>query len=995
MLSGSRTDRRKTFIFLFFSCFLVLFCGTVAALDPTIHPRHANRRVWTEDDGLPQNSVQALLQDRAGYLWLGTQEGLARFDGVQFTVLDSRSPSPLPSNNVLSLLEDASGAIWVGLGGGGLGRVVDRAGGLVFEPLPWFNGQNVRALLLDRRRRLWVGTRSDGLWRLDDADAAPERVEDVDSAMILSLAETSDGAVWVGTEEHGLYRLAADGDVDHFDDRHGLGSPNVWALLEDHRGLLWIGTHGGGLSLWDGVAMSGFGLRDGLTSERVTTLAEDRDGSLWIGTRGGGLMRMRAGRIEALSPAEGIASEVVMAVLEDREGLLWLGSAGQGLVRLSDSPFDALHAASPDAEGTPRVVLEDRTGTMWVGTSDRGLLRTANGRLTTAGIPPGGPPRDAFSLLEDRGGALWVGTYGDGLWRLKDGRWRSWRARDGLPNETVWALAEDHSGRVWVGTHGGGVARIENDAVELVDAGDTATSRLVRTLLPASDGRIWIGSGAGLRVHDSANSTTIPIPGPTTATVYAIHEDGDGNLWVGTNGHGLWMVDRNGGVGVVTTTNGLHDNLVYTILEDDAGFLWMTCNRGLFRAHRRDLLRVARGLAEQVECTVFGRHDGMPAAECNGGSQPAGWVGRDGRVWIPTIRGVVALDPRRLRTDPRPPPLRIERTLVDGVPAAAAGALVLPSTISSLEIRYTALSLIAPDRIRFSYRMDGLDTDWIAAGGRRAAYYSRLPPGEYRFEVQAATAAGVWSPQPESLAIVVEPRLYQRPLFFTGCAALLILAGFGAASLRTARLRERQRTLGRLVEERTRELLAVTRQLGEANQRLEELSLQDALTGVANRRSFDRMLDLLWAQSQRRRTTLGLLMIDVDHFKAFNDRYGHPAGDRCLVEVAEILSQRLRRSSDLIARYGGEEFAVILDGATESTLNRLAEEIRAEVEARAIPHEASPTPGVVTISVGGAWAVADRSRAATSLTAAADEALYRAKRAGRNRIDVASLPGAT
>jgi diguanylate cyclase (GGDEF)-like protein len=382
-----------------------------------------------------------------------------------------------------------------------------------------------------------------------------------------------------------------------------------------------------------------------------------------------------------------------------------------------------------------------------------------------------------------------------------------------------------------------------------------------------------------------------------------------------------------------------------------------------------------------VESTVYGTADGMRSRECNGANSPPAWRGRDGRLWFPTGRGVVAVDPSRLPRNTVPPPVTIEEILVDG---AAAAAHVFPAGAKNLEIRYTAASFTEASRVRFKVKLEGYDRDWVDAGPRRAAYYTHLPPGDYVFRVQAANDAGVWNEEGAAAALRFEPAFTQTPWFWLVLAAAA--SGLGALFVRDwlSRRVAREAELVALVAERTR-------QLEEANRGLRLLSTTDALTGIANRRSFDDTLRLFWTQARRSGAAISILIIDCDDFKGYNDAYGHLQGDACLKSVAEALVAAVSRTGDIVARFGGEEFAVLLLETPLEGCERVAERMRAAVERLGLASAASAT-GRVTVSVGGATAYPGAGLSSDALIEKADALLYRAKRAGKNRIFVAREP---
>ncbi|MGC8724530.1 MAG: diguanylate cyclase [Acidobacteriota bacterium] len=403
-----------------------------------------------------------------------------------------------------------------------------------------------------------------------------------------------------------------------------------------------------------------------------------------------------------------------------------------------------------------------------------------------------------------------------------------------------------------------------------------------------------------------------------------------------------------------------------------------------------------------MSCTTYNREDGLRSAECVGGCQPAGTVTRSGTLWFPTMRGVAAIDPGAEMDSGRPPRVVLESVAADGTPLDPGRPVRLAPGTESLEFRFTALTFISPRRVRFRYRLDGLDKEWKEVTRRRSADYSRLPPGTYTFRVKASTGGGVWSQQGATAQVVMEPYFYQTGWFYAVALLSLLMAGYAAYLWRVGELKRRERRLVALVADRTRQLEQANAQLKDqagrlsaVNALLEGFSYQDALTGVANRRRLEEVLDSELRRAVRAGSPLALVMADIDHFKDFNDTYGHQRGDEWLCSVARILSETLSRAGDFIARYGGEEFVAVLAGADLAAGVVVAEEMRRRVETLGIPHRFAEGRGVVTISLGVAAVVPGGRGTVEELFRAADGALYSAKQRGRNRVEaaVARAPG--
>jgi diguanylate cyclase (GGDEF)-like protein len=420
-------------------------------------------------------------------------------------------------------------------------------------------------------------------------------------------------------------------------------------------------------------------------------------------------------------------------------------------------------------------------------------------------------------------------------------------------------------------------------------------------------------------------------------------------------------------------------------LEDEKNNLWMSCSKGIFRINKRDLDAFDKGWLRAIPNTSFGTSDGMRTNECNGGA-PAGWKTRDGKLWFPTSKGVVMIDPANIRNNTQPPPVIIERVRIDNVEADPNQHASLAPGRGELTFNFTALSFVAPEKVKFRYRLEGFDDEWkLETGKTREVHYTNIPPGEYTFRILACNNDGVWNEKGTAFQFYLKPHFYQTFWFYTLCAAMMGLIGVATYRLRVARMKSREAELVRLVEDRTR-------QLEEANHRLHWLSYVDGLTGITNRRRFEETLELEWGRAKRGGTPLSLIMVDIDHFKLYNDTYGHQSGDECLRDVATSLAKSLNRAGDLVARYGGEEFVVILPGTGVEGATQVAESMRATVEALGIENRESPIRGTLTISLGVATAFPEKGISPEKLLAAADQALYRAKHEGRNRSITATHP---
>lgn len=794
---------------------LLLGSGRAEALDPSTTLSQYGLDAW--QDGLPQNSVHAILQTRDGYLWFGTYEGLVRFNGVSFVVHDTRNTAALKSNSTWALLEDRLGTLWVGTLGGG----VVRSRGGVFtrygerEGLP---SEYAWALAEDAAGTLWAGT-DRGLARFDGTTFRAAALPGLPvRPAIRSLLGDPAGGLWIGTAGEGL--LHWDGTtVRTVHPKEGRAPGAVYSLAPSPGGVA-AAVYGLGLVE---VAADGSvktrGKKDGLPSDLIWSLHRDRNGALWVGSDGAGLARISKERIEAFGVADGLSHPFVRSIGEDREGSVWVGTNG-GLNRFRDRKVLVFGAREGLPDENVRSVARTTDGTLWVGTDTGGLAALRGERFV---VPPevvalGRTP--VRSVVAAPGNVLWVGTNGAGLVRLSGGRLTRFTKKDGLPSDIVYAVAIDAKGDVWAGTYGAGVARYDGRGFKVVDRTHGLPRDVIRCLLAARDGAMWIGTDAGglVRLKDGVLTVLDTRHGLASDVVFALHEDAEGLLWIGTSG-GLSVLRGDGSLRSVGLADGLPDEKVFQILEADGGNLWMSSNKGIFRVSRVDVLERMAGRRGPFTALSLGRADGLPSAQCNGASSPAGLRDADGRLWFPTLRGLVGVDPARLRSNSTVPPVVIHSVLVDGRPVAGVSPVELPPRTGKIEIHFDGLSFQAPEKVRFRYRLEGFEASWVDAGTRRSAFYTSLPPGDFVFRVVAANNDGVWNETGARFAFRLKPGLHQRLGFRVGSVVVLLLAVGTGYALRMRGVRARHTDLQRLVDERTRSLVAEI-------QRAEELRRQ-------------------------------------------------------------------------------------------------------------------------------------------------------------------------
>jgi len=721
---------------------------------------------WTTENGLPQNSVNDILQTRDGYLWLATFGGLVRFDGVRFVVFDT-STDGIRSVRARRLHEDAQGTLWAATDDGMLIRYRDgrfRTYGRD-DGLPFAVAQDVDD---DAQGQLWIAWGA-SVTKLESdrfTSYGPEHFSPkvLTHAGVVRAGETPTfPRLWWGQDEAGVHVLVSGRVRTHVYDTVLPRATEVTGVDVDAHRTMWIHTRASGL-----VRIGGDGNRSVIAREAlppdgtIRVLVEDHGGFLWVVARDYSLHRIKDGARSQIPMQVGVA-------LEDREGSLWFGTVS-GLFRLRRTTVTVQGEQEGLSSKFVYSILQARGGAIWIGTWGGGLNRSEGGRVTPFRYADGLPSDLITAIYEDRSGRLWAGTTA-GLSYFDGRRFVAHHDEHGWLREAVWAIHEDRERRFWFATDKG-LVRLENGAYTRYTVHDGLSDDRVRALLEDRSGALWIGAYSGLtRMHAGRLTTYSGQDGLVGNNIRAMHEDADGVVWIGTYDGGLYRIERDR-LTRYTRKEGLHDNGVFQILEDDDGNLWMGSNRGISRVSRAELNAFAAGRARSITPVVLGTKDGLSTLECNGGRQPAGLKTADGRLWFPTMGGVAVVDPRAVRLNTRPPPVIVEEFRRGGQPIEfAAGVTIQPST-TSFEINYTAPSFVEPKQVRFKYRLIGLDEDWVDAGDRRRAGYHRIPPGRYRFVVTAANNDGVWNPQGTGLDIDVIPPVWRRWWFI---AAVLIL----------------------------------------------------------------------------------------------------------------------------------------------------------------------------------------------------------------------------
>ena len=771
------------------------------ALEPTTPLASYGRQTWVMENGLPQNTVQALVQTHDGFVWLGTEVGLVRFDGNSFQVFDRNSTPALPGNDVRCLLESQDGTLWIGTSEG-LARWRDGnvTAYTAREGLP---GNGVRALWQAAEGGIRVET-DGGLARLSGEQFVRAADDSVNGARPIDFsANFTDGKNVVGNKS-GVQVESAFGLKVQLSVGKELPGSKVQAVFTDREDGLWIGTNGG-LARWVAGKLELLPVTDPLAAASVLAMMEDREGNLWVGTETGGLHILRDLRFKTRGAREGLTSDATTTVVEDSTGTLWVGTSGSGLNAILPNG-----TATVETHPRPKDKSVARVGRPAGVGHQATVARVGQPAVKSYTVKDGLLSDVILSLAAAPNGDLWIGTP-DGLNRIRGRSIASFSSADGLPDDFIRSLLADTDGSLWIGTRrglthwtnpGGGIS---SGRMETFTQENGLGSDLVGSMVRDAGGDLWVATLAGLsRLHGGKILNYTTASGLSSNVVTALLSRLNGTLLIGTQDRGwnVWDGQRFSRA----YDGGLDLAAIHAILDDGGGHLWFATGNGIARCDCSGT-GMAMGAAGSPDCShwvEFGVADGLRSRETATNSHPSAWRSRDGRLWFATPKGLVEADPAHFPVNALPPPVELERFTVDDVAMALHAAdsrLRFNAGHVHFEFDYAGLSFTAPQKVRYRYMLEGLDRDWTEAGTRRTAYYTAIPPGRYTFRVQAANNDGVWNRDGAAVTFQLLPHFYQTKWFYLLMFALAV--GMVMALLRL-RLRQAEGEFRAVLGERSR-----------------------------------------------------------------------------------------------------------------------------------------------------------------------------------------------
>ena len=772
---------------IFCGCWLLLAGGQMIpmrAAETTNAPNYL-MRVWQVENGLPQNKITSIVQTRDGYFWVGTYSGVARFDGVRFTVFDSKNTPEMHSSRVTSLFESRDGALWIGHENGEVTVCQDGKFQALKIRADWV-GRKISGITEDAAGDVWLLNAAGLLARVRDGRVLSPSTGT--ASKLLSLARTADGSIWVAREgrlsvlEHGELRTV-------YPDWPLTNSTYVQGIGASRDGGLWVANNGR-IRKWKDARWSQDLGAAPWESTPLSRLTETKNGMLVAATSSQGIFLLFPGTDQSaqhINYFNGLEADWILAMAEDREGDLWLASGGTGLIQMRPNHIQTVEP--PDHwRGRPQLgVCAGRNGEVWIGTEGAGLYRLQNGVWTNFGATNFFNNSFVWSVAEDAAGQLFVGTWGAGMFVRNEDHFQP------VPSlERMWtpvpALLAASGGGLWCGTEAG-LLRYQNGTTNWFTEAEGKSLRDVRCIAEAANGAVWFGmAGNGLACLENGRIRQWRATnGLASDYVNCLRFDADGALWIGTFDSGLCRF-KDGKFSVIDRGQGLPNSVIGHIEDDGRGFFWMSSHGGIFRASKSELNGCADGKIRTLNCLTYGVNDGLPTVDCSEGLQPAGCRTADGRLWFPTSKGLVVVDPNEVRMNHLPPPMALEELLVDGEPVTnRSSPLQIPPGRSRLEFHYTGLSFVAPEKVQFKYRVEGLEKNWVEAGTKRVANYSFLPPGEYVFHVIACNNDGVWNEEGVSLPFRLLPHFWQTLWFRVLAGFLVVAAASGTVWFETRR----------------------------------------------------------------------------------------------------------------------------------------------------------------------------------------------------------------
>jgi len=926
-------------------------------------------QTWSTHDGLPHNGINTISQTHDGYLWIGTWEGLARFNGREFKIFTRGSEAGLPDSAIKSLTSTPSGDLLVAGARGGLSERNNNQ----WSPKDPASTM-INHAIYDHDNNLWLALEGKGLLYRNVKSQQSTII--INNIRAYKIVQDNEKTIWVATNK-GLYSVKNKTLVHHFDETYGLPNVPVQALLLTQEKKLIVGTQQGAYILINNFFQP---LHPQLSNERISSLLQDNALNIWLGTDNHGIFRLntKKNKVEQLDDTSGLPNNKISALYQDFEQSIWVGT-NSGLFRLREAPFITLTTKQGLVDDYIRSVLSHSDGSLWIGSS-KGLNQIKHGIISTISLTHENEQISVLSLAETPEKQVLVGTYNQGLYIVTDNKLHKiMSTENGLPSNEIRTILVDSSKRLWLGTASGLVKISPDKSIEVYNKQSGLPASFIMALIEDDYGKIWIGTGDGIASYNQGTIQTYRLNEKFDAE-YAFGFYIEHNiLWMATD-RGLIQINlTTNEMNAITKENGLPVDKIFQIVVDNNNTFWLTSNRGIISLARKEINNIIQGTSDHINYRLFAEGVGLLSSQANGGSTPAATLHYDGSVWIATAKGVSHVNHDRLQHLAETIiPVAIEQLNVDGKPYSISSTAILPEGASRITIHYAGLGYLMAKHIEYQTQLIGFDQDWQNKNNQTFTEFTNLAPGQYTFNMRAKYPNGQWQENIASINFVITPFYWQTNIFKLFVLISLCFILYTVYRYRMVNIEQSQVKLKDLVAQQTIEL----------QKQAELFSYQanhDQLTGLFNRRAFDAWCNDDFAKAKINNQPLTIIILDIDHFKKVNDEYSHLIGDQVIKAIANILLKLIQENTcqTKLARWGGEEFTILMN-TDENKAYDFCELIRVTVKNYDFSNIIDDLN--MTISIG----LTDNSDVTEydKMISRADQALYFAKNNGRNQVRI-------
>ena len=923
---------------------------------------------WSTQEGLPHNSINAIAQTSDGYLWFATWEGVARYNGREFRFYERSSKTGMIDSGIRTLIPDTDNGLWIA---GVRGGITYRQGNTWHPQFP--AKSMVNNILKDSAGDIWVAVEGLGVFHRPKTmfeNGTDQEIWVLHNISAYRLLEDSKGRIWAATNK-GLFQVNGNSNEEVLS-QYQLPSLQVYAILESHDGNLIVATEKGAFILSENQATL---LHPSLAQIAITALMEDDENNLWLGTLKDGVLRINNNQIEQLNTQSGLPNNRVLSLLQDFENSIWIGTNG-GLMRLRKAPFTSWTKKRQLNGDYVRSIIDIDDQSVLVGSSE-GLSLIKNSLAQNA-QENNQIPVSVLSFAKRHDGGIWVGTYLKGLMLWKDQQLTPiLSAKNGLPVDEVRAILEDSQGNLWVGTTDGLVRQSADGHLQTFTRNDGLPDNYIMALAEDDQGQLWVGTGVGVSKLTASGFNIVPIHHLEEAEYAFGFWVEPGFVWIATDRGLIRYNQHNDQLGLVGRRSGLPIDKLFQVIYDGTNGLWLTSNRGIWRIDYQEAHAVAEGSKNKITFEHFSESDGLASAQANGGSNPAAVATPNGKLWFATAKGAAMINSTTVsQKNTARLPLAIESITADGYELSATEENLLPAGTNRVVFQYAGLGYIMSSRIEYRTRLVGFEKNWANRGKNTLAEYTNLAPGSYQFLVSARYPYSDWNDADQIFKFTIKPFFWQRFEVQIGFLIFLLILLAGGIKWRLDRLQQSELKLRALVDSQTYAL----RQQSKDFQRQAN---EDELTGLPNRRAFDKWLSEKFIKAKQKDIPLALVIMDIDHFKKINDHYSHLVGDKAIKSLASQLHRRANKQIHA-ARWGGEEFTLMIKGMNKEEVAAYCEDLRQSIES----HDYSDIATNLNMTVSMGIAFSDQVQSYPELLKLADQALYRAKNNGRNRVEI-------